>query len=378
MTLAEPDWLSRAIYHKDMDIEIGFFLTKTFFIGDGNQKNQFSQYGNYKPVSLPDFSRKEPNIALTSEVIGHEKDLTRYYKSIIDLAHYHRKKLNTISHYFWLRLEIQSSKKSVCIHFPKYEFFSDMQPFLEWLKSCDNNSKFSDYDQELGWEFEALCLANQLYFRISDPYDNNEQINITCDKDSFLAKAIPLEKTTLYIINILKEELGVDMWSTRIKKNMVAPNSGDIIAKCLFAGYRFLKRPFQNKAICILIILACIASSFIIYQMKNYEKQKIEKEHAYEIMIERAAVKKFDSVKRFLKVAPGSFLFLNEFSEIIIGKKMNLYSCKLPQIAIINEDVVFNGSPTFHIKPLFRRKDHAEKVVNIEEMEIAIEEERKK
>jgi len=376
MLSTDKDWVSKSTHQNNINLEIGFILASAFFIDDDPQTNQPSKFDNIIPVASPNFIKKEQNIALASEVLGNEKELAIYYKRLIDLASNYNKKYQQIYRYFCLRLEICNSNKSICIPFPKYSSLSDMKPFFIWLLSCNNNSSFSDFDLELGWEFNAICLKNKLHFRVSNSDDSIDKINISVDKDSFLFISKQQKAITDNIVNYLTKVLSVDLWTRNYKNDISLQNSINFILDTLNSAYQFLKNPFFKKALCILILLDCIATSLIIYHLKEKEMQQIQTTFENKIMIERAAVKNFESVKRFLKIAPDSFLVYNQYSEIVLGKEIYVYSCILPPFFTNKSGVIFKGQPIFEIKPLLRKNKQVR--VTIEEMEASIEEARKK
>ena len=136
----------------------------------------------------------------------------------------------------------------------------------------------------------------------------------------------------------------------------------------------FYHTSFVKKFLCIAIVGTCILLSVGITLLKDMEIQSIKNNHHYNILIERAAKNNFDSVKRFLKVAPESIIFENTFSDIVFGKEMKMYFCKLPEFSIKDGVIIFNGEPTFETKVVFQKNKTDTQKMSIDEVEKAISE----
>jgi hypothetical protein len=81
-------------------------------------------------------------------------------------------------------LELESRLAGVRIRFPWWDSRSDVQPFLNWLRSAPDGGAFSDLDQ--GWVIDALRRGNQFHLLDRDWENAKVLANVVVARDRFL------------------------------------------------------------------------------------------------------------------------------------------------------------------------------------------------
>ncbi|KAF0808552.1 hypothetical protein A6D6_00261 [Alcanivorax xiamenensis] len=213
----EMDWKQRSKELDTLDIEIGFLISDSFYTGDPNNISQIQNKEYEDKNKLPGFKREAESIARTSEVMGHEEELTLFYRQIVEKAASHGKDFNSIRSYFWIRLWLRDKNEESTISFPWYDSLNEMQRFFFALESYNDPDKVY-WDADQGWEIHVAADDIFFYFRQLDPDEGEEHENIKLPKDGLITAVYELNQRATSIIAALTKGVGVDVWSEHIKE----------------------------------------------------------------------------------------------------------------------------------------------------------------
>lgn len=211
------DDLDQAKALDKLNVEIGFQLEDSFYIGKSNSYEQLQNQKYYQPIQKPSFERIVDSVARTGEILSNEDELASYYKTLIVKAKTLNKDFNDIRQYFWLRLGFWNTKESIHLSFPWYDHLYDMQKFFSWLKEQDGTKQDAYVDLDQGWEIQAICFEGRLYLRQADPDYAEEYANISLPLEAFKSSVIEVEARAVSIISQLSESIGLDVWSKHLQ-----------------------------------------------------------------------------------------------------------------------------------------------------------------
>jgi hypothetical protein len=206
-----PEWLAASVPIDTMNVEICFLLNPDFYIGDSNDHTQFDDPAYREPLVLPTFPRVIDRIARSSEIVGHEQELLKYYASILRRQRERGGGYNDIRHYFWVRLWLWNDEHALDISFPWYDTLSEMRPFFRWLDT-DDDGAFSDVEQS--WEVEGLTQGELVHLRQGNPDEGEHYANITTPRLALALAAQQAEDRAASIVAQLSREVGFDAWTT--------------------------------------------------------------------------------------------------------------------------------------------------------------------
>jgi hypothetical protein len=179
-------WFSDARPLDSLEADICFLLQDSFYFGP----DTFPDIAERKSVELLprlEVPLSEPTMVRSSELIGSECQLVRYYQEIVRLANKYKKSFNQIRFYFWLRLWIWNTPHNVYIHFPWYDSFSEMDRFFSAVRDGKRGEVFFDTDQ--GWDIEVCAeeddfFIGQLSNALGDDVWTNYVTNAKFDGDT--------------------------------------------------------------------------------------------------------------------------------------------------------------------------------------------------
>ncbi|GAB1858632.1 hypothetical protein MHTCC0001_34720 [Flavobacteriaceae bacterium MHTCC 0001] len=223
------NWTNSSKLTTDLESEICYQISNSFFIGNPNDPNQFQNTDLNVAIKLPQIDRKVKEIVTTKEVFGNEVQLSEYYKSIIELKEKHNKSYREVHHLFWLRLWILNSKEKIYISFPWYDTINEFKRFFRIFDENKTGQIFYDIDQ--GWQLEILADNHFYYIRQTNPDDSDLIIqNIKTDKVSLKNSIKKLEENINSQIEKLTNLIGIDLWTDReyLKEAINTKSFGEI------------------------------------------------------------------------------------------------------------------------------------------------------
>ena len=205
------EWLADSVQIDTINVEICFLLNPDFYIGDANDPAQFNDPTYREPLVLPTFPRLVDRIARSSEVVGHEQELLKYYARILRRQRERGGGYNDIRHYFWVRLWLWNDEHALDISFPWYDTLSEMRPFFRWLDT-DEDGVFMDIEQS--WELEGLTQGELVYLRQGNSDEGEHYVNIATSRLALALAAQQAEDRATAIVAQLSREVGFDAWTT--------------------------------------------------------------------------------------------------------------------------------------------------------------------
>lgn len=208
-------WFTEAKKVSKLDAELCFLLKSDFYFGPDrhieiNDKARFTE-----SLMLPDIPRAAPSMLRTAEAIGHEADLSAYYKQVVKSAIKHEMSFNSIRHHFWLRLWFWNSEEEIHVSFPWYDSYSEISRFLDALVSTE--SGLVDHDIEQGWEMEVYTYENQVFIRERDPDYDETHLCICVPRLELIQQAKEIMERSSKIIAALSASLGEDVWTKYVR-----------------------------------------------------------------------------------------------------------------------------------------------------------------
>jgi hypothetical protein len=204
-------YLSNAVAAPDLMLDISYMI-HPFFLSEGDKKfsieaRRSGEDNLYNP-DIPLFK----GFALGKDVHKKERELAKYYASIVKCGKKYNRDLNCGDHYFWLR-PVMFRNKKVEFNFPWYDTFSQSKIFLNTLLSEKTGWIFDDLDQ--GWRFAVFADQENFYFLTGHWEENkyNKPLSVSRKQFSILAKEV-VERTEKQI-KVLTSEIGKDYWTKR-------------------------------------------------------------------------------------------------------------------------------------------------------------------
>lgn len=213
--MKDLSWTADSRQIDTLSIEIEFLLKSSFYVGNPNSDKQYNDRKYHEPMPLPGFTRATETSATTAEVYGNEQELIRYYRRIVERAASLGMRYNSLCVHFWLRLRLWNETEGVRISFALYDSLSEMQQFIGWLSSSQEEA-FWDRDQ--CWQVDAVQESGFLYIRELDPDYDDYKDNLRVPLCDLAASAKIVERRAQVIIDRLTEGLGVDVWSKYIEQ----------------------------------------------------------------------------------------------------------------------------------------------------------------
>jgi len=209
------NWFAEAVEVPAIEAEVCFLVRPNFYFGPDRPSDPADLKRLVEPLLPPDIPRLLPEMVRTAEALGHEAQLSTYYKQIVQLARKYDRPFNSVRSYFWLRFWMWNAAKEVHISFPWYDSFSEIDGFISGLAGADSGLAFQDRDQ--GWEMEVHAENGNFYFRERDPDSDETHLAIFMSRDRLLAQLAPLRDRAITVIHRLSEDLGADVWTRYVR-----------------------------------------------------------------------------------------------------------------------------------------------------------------
>jgi hypothetical protein len=206
-------WFSEAKTVAALDAELYFLLKDDFYFGPDRYMEDRSNFTH--SLSLPETSRAQPSMITTSELAGHEGELSNYYKQIVASAIRHKMPFNSIRHYFWVRFWLWNSEENVHITFPWYDSYSEVKRFLDALVSIE--SGLVDHDIEQGWEIEVHAHEDHVYIRQRDPDSEETYVCVRVPRSGLILQSQKIMDRSTKSIETLAVSLGQDVWTSYVR-----------------------------------------------------------------------------------------------------------------------------------------------------------------
>lgn len=208
---AENDrsWIEKSVPVIRGQVEVIFLLKNEFYVGD--DENYLKDQQNTVPLQPPVINNHEKLQINSTAVLNYEPELAAYYKCVLNHAHTYGKSLESIRHYFWLRLQL-FGKGGVELRFPWYDTWNEMDAFLRWLLSASEGEYWGDIEQ--GWEIAVVRAGSYFHIREGNG-DGVELANAAFQRVELLSSAAELRKRIPTLITKLSREVGNDYWTAR-------------------------------------------------------------------------------------------------------------------------------------------------------------------
>lgn len=208
------EWSKFSKLITDLEPEIYYQISDSFFIGNPNDPSQFQKSHLNVSINPPQIDRKTKEIVTIKEALHNELQLSEYYKSILELKANYKKSYDEIHHLFWLKLRISNSEEQIHISFPWYDTINEFKSFFRIFDNNKTGQIFEDIDQ--GWQLEIQADNDFYYIREINPDDNDLVIqNIKTDKASLKNSIQELEKNINTQIKELTSLTGIDLWTDK-------------------------------------------------------------------------------------------------------------------------------------------------------------------
>ncbi|WP_428243474.1 hypothetical protein [Gynuella sp.] len=201
------DWKQSATFQNDVKVDIGFMASDDFYFGPENgftpEQYEAMRVSLYQPAL-----KKSGSFILSSDVIGHEKELIKHYLDVAKKYAEYQKDISKSTH-FWNRPVIYNS--NFVISFPWHDNFREGRHVLDSLTSIEDGNIYRDMDQ--GWELEIVARGDLMYVREWDPDDEEIHCQVKFDRANIRQQATALTTNVSVLIQQLSEALGHDHWT---------------------------------------------------------------------------------------------------------------------------------------------------------------------
>ena len=216
-----PDWFDQADAVDAFTVDIGFFVSRTFYVGDDNNAEQLVSNDPAVNVPLPAISYapipegSRGTVARLADVSKNPSELIYYFKTCLALCQQYGKP--PMLHHFWLRAAILAGD-AYLVYFPCYDTYQEFRRWANAVLTSNEPQVFWDADQ--GWELEVWQSDDHIYFRRGNLDDRDEQPD--CYRFSKLALRGQIERLIhdcVPVFEHISEETGLDF--SEIEKSLV-------------------------------------------------------------------------------------------------------------------------------------------------------------
>jgi len=225
--MQNTEWCKNSIFCDDIKINTYFNTDPIFYFGDPNFENHVESGDFKKYFDLPklSFNAEENQWSSLESLAGHEKEMGRYYRALIEKAKLSSRDFNSIRQHFWMRSTLASPSQQIGVSFPWYDSSSEFSSIYKWIMTGTEGEHYLDVEQ--GWILNGIILNGKIYLLETDDSNFNEPhlseiySNISFDQaraQSTIAKNIAEVQNT---ISKLTDEIGVDVWTKYIYANKV-------------------------------------------------------------------------------------------------------------------------------------------------------------
>lgn len=164
-----------------------------------------------EPLRSPKIPRHVPSLVRTTEALGNESELAKYYSEILRLARANRISFNEIRHYFWLRLWLGNPDAGVSISFPWYDTLSEIIRFIDAVTPYVDGQMFFDVDQS--WELEMHGSRGDCFLRLRDPDEDETHATLCFSHEMLIGNLRPMQRHSVETIQVLSKLLDKDLWT---------------------------------------------------------------------------------------------------------------------------------------------------------------------
>lgn len=215
-----PDWLSHTLDIPSLQADLGFLLRDRFYYGPDRPSDPADLQRLTVPLSAPHIALRNASHVAVAEALGHERELADYYRQIVRLAREHGRPFNSIRHCFWLRLWLWNEPQQVCVSFPWYDSYSEIDRVLKALVDVDDGPVDHDCDQ--GWDLQIHARDGAVHFLQTDPDDDSvPTLAIRVPREPLIRQIQALRDNARSVIAQLSDDLGADVWTAYVRTEPV-------------------------------------------------------------------------------------------------------------------------------------------------------------
>lgn len=215
-----PDWLSHTLDVPSLHADVCFLIRDRFYYGPDYPSDHADLQRLTVPLSAPRIALHNASQVTVAEALGHERELAAYYGQIVRLAREHRRPFNSIRHCFWLRLWLWNEAQQVCVSFPWYDTYSEIDRVLKALVETDDGPV--DHDFEQSWELQIHARDGAVHFLQTDPDDDTTPaLAISAPREPLIRQIQALRHNARSVIAQLSDELGADAWTSYVSTEPV-------------------------------------------------------------------------------------------------------------------------------------------------------------
>jgi hypothetical protein len=209
-----PDWFDQAQAIDAFTVDIGFVVSRAFYVGDENDAAQLVSDDPAINVPLPEVSYapipkdSRGTVARLADVATNPSELTHYFKACLAVCQQYGKP--PMLHHFWLRAAICAGEACL-VYFPWYDTYQEFRRWANAVLTSKEPQVFWDADQ--GWELEVWQTDEHFYFRRGNLDDRDEKPD--CYRFSKLALREQVEGLINACVPVFKrisEETGLDFF----------------------------------------------------------------------------------------------------------------------------------------------------------------------
>ncbi|AJQ94830.1 hypothetical protein [Gynuella sunshinyii] len=201
------NWMQSATFQNDVKVDIGFMACDSFYFGPENGLTP-EQYETMRVSLYQPELKKSGSFILSCDVIGHEEELIKHYRDVVQKYAEYGKDISQSTH-FWNRPVIYNS--DFVISFPWHDHFREGKNVLDHLTSVEDGNIYRDIDQ--GWALDIAARDDLIYAREWDPDYEEIHYQVKFDRVTIRQQAKALMTDVPALIQKLSAALGHDYWT---------------------------------------------------------------------------------------------------------------------------------------------------------------------
>ncbi|MGI4874039.1 MAG: hypothetical protein ACRYFX_23010 [Janthinobacterium lividum] len=200
--------LAKAKYLPDLAPDVAYSVQPRLFYGSFNKARPNDMREQSVDLYLPPFVQKWQVLSL--DVERREKELLRYYTSVLQAARQHRQDLRHLNAYFGLQPVLRSKSRTL-VSFPWPDTYPRAAGFLRAMQSDKTTDTLYD-EADQGWQFEAYAVANKLYLADGSDDDDRPAVVYYTDRDHFAQLAASALTRIQQQLALFVRETGQNPW----------------------------------------------------------------------------------------------------------------------------------------------------------------------